>query len=124
MRLTEKAPIWPGFAPFIAVYRRKWAFVIDATKSRPPERLTLAQTLSPGPLGRWPMERMESDERWQELAALRDELDASAVVIPICVSRIDGKPHELSPKARRFAEALSVDDGWARISEARNRLAA
>ena len=28
--------------------------------------------------------------------------------IPICVSRLDGKPHELSPKAMRFAEALLV----------------
>jgi hypothetical protein len=37
------------------------------------------------------------------------------------VSRIDGKPHELSPKARRFAEALSFSDHWQRISDARNR---
>ena len=67
------------------------------------------------------MERMESDERWQELAAVREDLESSAVVVPICVSRLDGKPHELSPRARRFAEALSFSDGWSRISEARSR---
>ena len=67
------------------------------------------------------MERMESDARWQALAAVREELESSAVVVPICVSRLDGKRHELSPKARRFAEALAVSDGWSRISDARNR---
>ena len=67
------------------------------------------------------MERMESDARWQELAAVREDLESSAVVVPICVSRLDGKPHELSPKARRFAEALAVSDAWSRISEARHR---
>jgi hypothetical protein len=41
--------------------------------------------------------------------------------VPICVSRLDGKPHELSPKARRFAEALAVSDAWNRISDARSR---
>jgi hypothetical protein len=64
---------------------------------------------------------MESDERWQELAAAREEFERPAVVVPICVSRLDGKPHELSPRARRFAEALSFSDGWSRISEARSR---
>jgi hypothetical protein len=63
----------------------------------------------------------ESNARWQQIAALHADLDTSAVVVPICVSRLDGKPHELSPKARRFAEALSFSDGWSRISEARNR---
>ncbi len=63
----------------------------------------------------------ESNASWDELAALRDEFEASAVVVPICVSRLDGKPHELSPKAKRFAEALSFSDGWSRISEARSR---
>jgi len=63
----------------------------------------------------------ESNARWQEMAALRDELDTPAVVIPICVSRLDGKRHELSPKARSFAEALSFTDAWTRISDARNR---
>ena len=67
------------------------------------------------------MERIESDARWRELAALRDELESDAVVVPICVSRVDGKRHELSPKARRFAEALSFSDGWSRISDARQR---
>jgi hypothetical protein len=63
----------------------------------------------------------KSNASWDQLAALRDEFEASAVVVPICVSRIDGKPHELSPRAKRFAEALSFSDGWSRISEARSR---
>jgi hypothetical protein len=63
----------------------------------------------------------ESNARWNQLASLREEIDAPAVVVPICVSRLDGKRHELSPKARRFAEALSFTDGWSRISDARNR---
>jgi hypothetical protein len=70
------------------------------------------------------MESMESNARWEDLAAIRDELDQPAVVVPICVSRLDGRPHELSPKARRFAEALSFSDGWSGISDARNRRAA
>lgn len=67
------------------------------------------------------MGSMESNARWQQMASLRDELDTPAVVIPICVSRLDGKRHELSPKARSFAEALSFTDAWTRISDARNR---
>jgi hypothetical protein len=63
----------------------------------------------------------DASARWNELQAVRDEMDQSAVVVPICVSRIDGKPHELSPKARRFAEALSFSDHWQRISDAKNR---
>lgn len=63
----------------------------------------------------------ESNAKWQQLSSLRDDLDRGAVVVPICVSRLDGRPHELSPKAMRFAEALSFSDGWSRISEARNR---
>ncbi len=63
----------------------------------------------------------ESNAKWQQLASLRDDLDRGAVVVPICVSRLDGRRHELSPKAMRFAEALSFSDGWSRISEARNR---
>ena len=61
---------------------------------------------------------------FDELAAIRDEFDQKAVVVPICVSRLDGKPHELSPKARRFAEALSFSDAWSRIDAARQRIAA
>jgi hypothetical protein len=68
-----------------------------------------------------PMGSAESNAKWQELASLRDDLERPAVVVPICVSRVDGKPHELSPKARMFAEALSFSDGWSRITEARNR---
>jgi hypothetical protein len=70
------------------------------------------------------MASMDSDARWQEMAALRDEVDRPAVVVPICVSRLDGQPHELSPRAMRFAEALSFTDGWSRIDDARGRRAA
>lgn len=64
----------------------------------------------------------ESNARWRELASVREEIErSSSVVVPICVSRIDGRPHELSPRARSFAEALSFSDAWSRISEARNR---
>jgi hypothetical protein len=71
------------------------------------------------------MASVDSNQRWQQMAALRDEVDDPAVVLPICVSRLDGRERELSPKARRFAEALSFTDGWSRISDARNkRLAA
>ena len=63
----------------------------------------------------------ESDALWQQIAALHAESEREAVVVPICVSRIDGKPHELSPKARGFAEALSFTDAWSRITDARSR---
>jgi hypothetical protein len=70
------------------------------------------------------MESQDSNARWQEIASLRDELDDSAVVVPICVSRLDGRRRELSPKARQFAEALSFSESWTRISDARHRRAA
>ncbi|HEX2467778.1 MAG TPA: hypothetical protein VHJ54_06190 [Solirubrobacterales bacterium] len=67
----------------------------------------------------------ESNARWDQMLALREDLDRGSVVMPTCVSRIDGKPHPLSPKAARFAEALAFSDAWSRISEARRgRLAA
>ena len=84
------------------------------------DALTLAPTSHPPPAEE-SMESTDSNAKWHRLAALRDDLDQSAVVIPICVSRLDGRPHELSPKAMRFAEALSFSDAWSRISEARNR---
>ena len=67
------------------------------------------------------MESTESNARWRELTALREEIDGPAVVVPTCVSRLDGKPHDLSPRARGFAEALSFSDAWTRITDARNR---
>ena len=63
----------------------------------------------------------DSNADWDQLASLRDELDRSAVVVPICVSRLDGQPRQLSPKAMRFAEALSFSESWSRIDQARNR---
>jgi hypothetical protein len=66
---------------------------------------------------------MESDARWAQLQAVQAEVDQPAVVVPICVSRIDGRRHEPSPRARRFAEALSFSDSWSRIDDARGRAA-
>lgn len=63
----------------------------------------------------------DGNSRWEQLAAIRDELDSDQVVVPIRRNRIDGRPRELSPKARRFAEALAFTDSWSRISESRNR---
>jgi hypothetical protein len=46
----------------------------------------------------------DSNAKWHQLAALRDDLDRSAVVVPICVSRLDGRPHQLSDaRSRRLA---------------------
>ena len=65
---------------------------------------------------------MESDAKWEQLASLRDELDRRRTSSSRSASAaLDGKPHELSPKARRFAEALAVSDGWTRITDARSR---
>jgi hypothetical protein len=65
---------------------------------------------------------MESEARWAQLEAVQAEVEP-AVVVPICVSRIDGRRHEPSPRARRFAEALSFTDSWSRIDDARGRAA-
>jgi hypothetical protein len=70
------------------------------------------------------MEGQDSNSKWQEIAALQDEFEGPAVVVPICVSRLDGRRHELSPKARSFAEALSFSESWTRISDARHKRAA
>lgn len=64
----------------------------------------------------------DSKARWHDLVAIREGLDqAGDVVVPNRVSRIDGKPLRLSPKAAGFARALAVSDSWSRISAARNR---
>ncbi len=65
----------------------------------------------------------ESNARWEQISAVHAEIDRSAVVVPICVSRLDGRRHELSPRAMGFAEALSFDDRWSPITDARNRAA-
>ena len=70
------------------------------------------------------MGTQESNARWNQMLALREDLERGSVVVPTCVSRIDGKPHPLSPKAAEFAEALAFTDAWSRITEARGRLAA
>ncbi|HEY8466535.1 MAG TPA: hypothetical protein VIL04_07015 [Solirubrobacterales bacterium] len=65
-----------------------------------------------------------NNTRWEELVAVREELDRDEVVVPIRRSRIDGAPRELSPKARSFAEALAFSDSWSRIPSRGRRLAA
>jgi hypothetical protein len=69
------------------------------------------------------MESTESNARWNQLAAIQADVEHADVVVPICVSRIDGRRHELSPRAMRFAEALSFDDRWSRPTDARRRAA-
>ena len=59
------------------------------------------------------MGSMESDARWQEMASLRAELDEPAVVVPICVSRLDGLEHEL---AFRQGCRLLVDETYRDLS--------
>jgi hypothetical protein len=64
----------------------------------------------------------DANARWQDLVAIRDDLENGIdIVVPKRLSRIDGKPRGLSPKAARFAQALAVSDTWSRISDARNR---
>lgn len=65
----------------------------------------------------------ESNARWEQISAVSAEIDHPAIVVPICVSRLDGRRHELSPRAMRFAEALSFNDGWSGITDARRRAA-
>lgn len=62
-----------------------------------------------------------SNERWQNLIDLREELDHGDAVLPTRISAIDGRRIEASPEAIRFAEALAFNAGWSGISEARRR---
>jgi hypothetical protein len=105
----------------LRVKSRVCGFVTVGTKMRPAGAPRLLATIEPWPDPEVPMDNVDSNARWERLTALRDEIDGPAVVVPICVSRLDGKPHDLSPRARGFAEALSFSDAWSRITEARNR---
>lgn len=68
------------------------------------------------------MSSEDSQARWDDLVAIREDLDSEGgVVVPVCISRIDGKRRPLSPKASQFAQALAFSDAWSRITEARNR---
>lgn len=62
-----------------------------------------------------------SNERWQELAELREDLDHGDTVLPMRISGIDGTRVEASPRALRFAQALAFNAGWSGISDARRR---
>ena len=62
-----------------------------------------------------------SNDRWQELVDLHEDLEHGEAVLPTRISAIDGTRIEASPKAVRFAEALAFNAGWSGISEARRR---
>lgn len=70
------------------------------------------------------MDQHEDDLQWEELLAVRTELDDGAVVVPIRRDAVDGSVRELSPKARRFAEAMSISMSWSAFGDARDRLSA
>ena len=63
----------------------------------------------------------DKDARWQELVALRAEIDGRDVVVPILRSRVDGRRREPSAQAMKLAQALAISDSWSRISAARGR---
>ena len=65
------------------------------------------------------MQGETSNDRWQELVDLREELEHGDAVLPTRISAIDGRRIEASPEAVRFAEALAFNAGWSGISEAR-----
>lgn len=62
-----------------------------------------------------------SNDRWQALMDLHEELDHGEAVLPTRISAIDGSRREASPEAVRFARALAFNAGWSGISEARRR---
>ncbi len=55
--------------------------------------------------------------------SVREEFDQPATVLPMVRHR-GSQSRELDPRTVRFAEALAVSPSWARIDEARRRLAA
>lgn len=62
-----------------------------------------------------------SNERWQKLIDLHEELEHGDAVLPTRISAVDGRRIEASPEAIRFAEALAFNAGWSGISDARRR---
>ena len=62
-----------------------------------------------------------SENRWQELVDLHEDLEESHTVLPMRISGVDGSRLEASPKALRFAQALAFDAGWSGIEDARRR---
>jgi RNase H-fold protein (predicted Holliday junction resolvase) len=65
----------------------------------------------------------QGNTAWEQIAAIREEFERDQVVVPIR-RNVDGRPRELSPKAREFAEALAFSDSWSRIPSRRRRMAA
>jgi hypothetical protein len=62
-----------------------------------------------------------SQDRWQELLDLHENLEESHTVLPMRISGVDGSQLEASPKAIQFAQALAFNAGWSGISDARRR---
>jgi len=62
-----------------------------------------------------------SNDRWQDLVDLHEDLEHGDTILPTRISAIDGSRIEASPKAVRFAEALAFNAAWGGISEARRR---
>ena len=62
-----------------------------------------------------------SNDRWQDLVDLHEDLEHGDAILPTRISSIDGRQIAASPKAVRFAEALAFNAGWSGISEARRR---
>lgn len=62
-----------------------------------------------------------TEDRWQELIDLREDLDQGHAVLPMRISGIDGSQIKASPRAVKFAQALAFDAGWSGISDARRR---
>lgn len=67
------------------------------------------------------MESIDNGERWRQIATAREEFENVAVLPAGLLSRIDGKPLQISPRTQSFAQALAFSDGWASITAARNR---
>jgi len=62
-----------------------------------------------------------SDDRWQELIEVRQDMDQGEAVLPMRLSAVDGRRVEASPRAIQFAQALAFNAGWSGISDARRR---
>jgi hypothetical protein len=62
-----------------------------------------------------------TNDRWQELVDLHEDLGEGHAVLPMRISGIDGSRLEASPRAIQFAQALAFDAGWSGISDARRR---
>jgi hypothetical protein len=67
------------------------------------------------------MNHDHTEDPWQELIDLREDMERGHAVLPMRISGIDGSRVEASPRAVQFAQALAFDAGWSGISDARRR---